>query len=248
MVKKALNIFTITMLLVYVPAIFVLTHMSLARSVMKTGFSDKSLHFLAYMAFIFILYSAFKPNEKVKWNKISVWLIILFALVYGALDEITQNLVANRSADPLDYLADVAGIFAGLAVMTFFSFWSSFSLIAATFLFVLPNCTNGGLLLCSKGVNDFYHIAGYSILTFTLLMRNFDKLLFGAGVWKYSREFFLASTVLVSSKIIGYKIGNWIRPMDYYVSFGAIIGVFIVFHIFLILCRRYTIPSLKIRK
>jgi len=40
--------------------------------------------------------------------------IFAIAACYGVFDELTQTLIPGRSADPLDWLADLAGALAGL--------------------------------------------------------------------------------------------------------------------------------------
>ena len=78
--------------------------------------SDKLIHFGAYFV-LSLLLSTVLLTRNVLPAKIVLWtVIVLFS--YGVFDEATQALV-DRHPDPLDALADWAGVVTGLVV--FFS-------------------------------------------------------------------------------------------------------------------------------
>ena len=43
----------------------------------KTGFSDKTMHCLAYFILACLLWLAVSPNKKVHWLRLRVWLVML---------------------------------------------------------------------------------------------------------------------------------------------------------------------------
>ena len=73
---------------------------------------DKWVHLGIFAALVFLWRSAF--NFRFRGYHA---LILLVAMVYGMLVELIQDRwVTNRSYDPYDFLADVAGSFLGLYV------------------------------------------------------------------------------------------------------------------------------------
>jgi VanZ family protein len=66
---------------------------------------DKLVHCVAF-AILAILACQALPRQ-------AVWVLLLAALIYAALDELTQRWV-GRQPDALDWLADAVGILAGL--------------------------------------------------------------------------------------------------------------------------------------
>lgn len=73
---------------------------------------DKILHFCAYFILTLLMcYSTTSP----RWGR-RFLTIGLLAMVYGAIDEWTQNFVPNRQADWADYAADLVGIWTAIAV------------------------------------------------------------------------------------------------------------------------------------
>lgn len=74
---------------------------------------DKLLHFLAYAVLAFLV-AAGTPGL---FRRPLVWAPLILGMVglFGACDELTQPLF-GRTADPLDWLANMAGAIAGLAM------------------------------------------------------------------------------------------------------------------------------------
>lgn len=77
---------------------------------LDTGW-DKANHALAF--------AVLAANAALAWRRMPrralVWAAVLLA--YGALIELAQSFVPGRDAEPLDLLADAAGIAAGLAAL-----------------------------------------------------------------------------------------------------------------------------------
>lgn len=64
---------------------------------------DKVVHFFAYAGLAFFMRCAIRPVPG------RGWAVLLLCSVFGAVDELTQPLF-NRTCDPFDWLANVAGV------------------------------------------------------------------------------------------------------------------------------------------
>jgi VanZ family protein len=109
-------------LLFYWPALFILAHSPLPKVVHEAHITDRSLHFLTYFILVVLIWTAAKPYEKVKWHKPFVWIILAVMVGYGAVDEWLQHWVEGRTADLWDYVCDLAGVSAGLLLLSILSF------------------------------------------------------------------------------------------------------------------------------
>jgi VanZ family protein len=74
---------------------------------------DKVWHFLAYGALTLLLWIATGGRRPV--------LVVAAVMLLGGIDELRQAWLPERSADPLDFLADLAAAFATAACLGFFS-------------------------------------------------------------------------------------------------------------------------------
>lgn len=73
------------------------------------GLSDKLAHFAGYAAMAAgIAGFAHRPREIARWA--------LLAVAMGGLIEVAQGFTPTRSPDPLDFLANTAGVAVGAAV------------------------------------------------------------------------------------------------------------------------------------
>jgi VanZ family protein len=72
---------------------------------------DKLLHFGAFSALAVSLALGLVPSRR------SLWLATASLLAYGALIEVVQAFIPGREASVLDWLADAAGIAAGLGLV-----------------------------------------------------------------------------------------------------------------------------------
>ncbi len=98
-------------LAIYWLALFAGTHLPGTTSL---GFSvsDKLLHFVAYAGLGFLAVMAVGAMGRLRWSLLP--LIFLGLAAFAAFDELTQPLV-SRTADWLDWYADVAGAAVGIA-------------------------------------------------------------------------------------------------------------------------------------
>ncbi|AUN94932.1 VanZ family protein [Pseudazoarcus pumilus] len=70
---------------------------------------DKLFHFAAFAGFALFGFTVW-PTRVPK--------VLALLLVYGLLIEIAQSATGHRSGDPLDWLADAAGVFAAFLLRT----------------------------------------------------------------------------------------------------------------------------------
>ena len=155
---------TVTSLLVYWPGVFILAHIPIPQLVYKAQVSDKSLHFLAYLVLVFLLWFAISPNKKVNWRKTAVWWVLFVVAWYGVVDEVLQGYV-GRNCDVTDFLADLAGTLAGLILFSFFTFWPVLLVIMGTNIFALTNLIRANLADLVPITNAMFHFFGYGFFT-----------------------------------------------------------------------------------
>jgi VanZ family protein len=78
------------------------------------GHMDKVFHFGAYVGLAILLCgcaACFRRMRPVLYAG-----VVGLAACYGILDELTQRMVMNRTADPLDWLADICGAIVGTLI------------------------------------------------------------------------------------------------------------------------------------
>jgi len=78
----------------------------------SSGHTDKLYHFGAFLGLAVLLCFSLRC-----FCRLGIWqyaAIVGGIACYGVVDELTQTLSINRSADPLDWLADVSGAILGV--------------------------------------------------------------------------------------------------------------------------------------
>jgi len=133
--------------------------------VRRAHMSDKSLHLLAYMILTFLLWSAIKPREKVRWHKAFVWCLLALVAVYGVCDEYLQSFVADRTMDPKDFLADIVGTLAALALLAVCSFWPAAVIVAGATIYTLAVFTRANLTALLPVAMGVFHLSAYAVFT-----------------------------------------------------------------------------------
>jgi VanZ family protein len=155
----------IILLIFYWPALFVLAHIPIPQAVRESGVSDKSLHIIAYLNLVFLLWFAIKPEKKVNWRRASAWWILLIVVGYGLCDEWLQGRVGSRSADISDFFADLAGAVASLGILSVFSFWPASIVVTSATIFFLTNFSGAKLLTILPYTNTAFHLFAFALLT-----------------------------------------------------------------------------------
>lgn len=147
---------TIAITTAYCLVLATVTHIPMPNWARKTGFSDKTMHCLAYFVLVCLLWFAVSPDKKANWRRLRVWLVLLIIIAYGILDEILQGFT-GRSASVADFVADILGALTGFAVVSFLSLPHTMLLLAAISMFLVPSIAKSGLVisagLCDKGIN-----------------------------------------------------------------------------------------------
>ena len=110
----------------YWASLAVATHWPPPKPPSDGGIADKVLHFLAYAILAWLLCWAWRPRKATATWRWAIPIALLLA-VYGAIDERTQLLV-GRSCELFDWLADLAGIAAGIAI---YATWLKYSWVSA---------------------------------------------------------------------------------------------------------------------
>jgi len=102
---------SLAVLTVYWALLFVSTHVPRLPTIPPLP-SDKVLHAVSFAVLSFLFALVWSLRGPFGWRHFLAVLAIL--AVYAAFDEVTQPLT-QRTADPLDWIADVAGALGGLA-------------------------------------------------------------------------------------------------------------------------------------
>lgn len=106
-------------LIVYWIILFTATSIP-AQSVPSFGVGDKFNHFFAYFILAILLYLTLSFQEKSLFLQLNAALLtIAVVLLYGVLDELHQMLIPGRSAELLDWAADVIGAICGVLIISF---------------------------------------------------------------------------------------------------------------------------------
>lgn len=97
-------------LIIYWIILFILTSLPTGLAIETHNVSDKLLHFGAYGLLSGLIYLNMYFQNKFNYlNKYPAALTVLLASAYGFLDEIHQMFVPGRSAEFLDWVADLSG-------------------------------------------------------------------------------------------------------------------------------------------
>ncbi len=166
---------TIAVLVIYWIVLAVVAHIPIPQVVYRAQVSDKWLHFLAYLNLVFLMWFSIKPDSKVSWRNRLVWLIFLVSVIYGGIDELVQPHF-GRTRDLFDFLANAAGVSAGLVILTFLAFWQALPTVLAITIFGLTNLAKTDLSKLVPITDAVFHILAYG--SFTLAWVQFVNLYF----------------------------------------------------------------------
>jgi VanZ family protein len=215
----------IATLVLYWPTLFVLGHIPVPQIIRRAHMSDKSLHLLAYMILTFLLWSAIKPREKVRWRKAFVWCLLAMVAVYGVCDEYLQSFVADRTMDPKDFLADVVGTVAALAVLTVCSFWPAAVIVAGATIYTLTVFTRANLTALLPVAMGVFHLSTYAVFTLLWIgcMRQGLSLKRNSFVWLVALAG-LPAALLVATEVSAMVSGKPFVGEDVIAAAAGILG------------------------
>jgi hypothetical protein len=156
--------FVLAALLCYWPGIFILTHVpALPKWVLKAELGDKGPHFEAYLGLVFLWWFALYPYKRVHWFKPGVYVTICAMAVYGTLDEWLQGFV-GRTPDVWDFAADMAGVMAGLLLLTFLEFWLAAAAVGSAVLFAAINVLHTDIVQMLPTTSAMFFLVGYAAI------------------------------------------------------------------------------------
>jgi VanZ family protein len=200
-------------LAVYWPLLFIATHIPIHDLGRRTGMSDKTMHWLAYLGLVFFIWLAVSPYEKVNWKKAKVWGILAVLVWYGAVDEWLQSYV-GRGTELADFFADMRGTLLGLAILTFFSFWPAALVVTAIFTFTVSNMARLESVWNQPYLDIAFQFASYSVFTL-LWVQYLDRKLpakVSAMKWMASSlvlPVILLAVVKLSCPFFGEQVWLW---------------------------------------
>jgi len=155
----------LTALLVYWPVIFVVTHWpKIPDWIYQAHVSDKSAHFIAYLALVSLWWFSISPHKKVNWRKAPVWWTLLVMVWYGVIDEWLQAYV-GRNSDVSDFLANLAGTTAGLVLLSILSFWPASIIVTGTIIFVSTNLSRVSMAYLLPTPSAIFHLFAYAFFS-----------------------------------------------------------------------------------
>lgn len=220
---------TAVLLIIYWPALFVLAHIPIPEVVREADVSDKSLHFLAYLVLVFLLWSTVSDGKKVNWRRPAPWLVLLIMAVYGIIDEWLQSYVPGRSCDAWDFFADMTSTIAGLVIFSVLSFGPAALLITAMVIFGIANVSRTDLSEVMPAVNTVFHLAAYAL--FTAFWIQCLALFLPTISLRASRAKWLAAALagpaalVLTVELSSFFLGGEFLLSDMTVSFGAVAAV-----------------------
>jgi VanZ family protein len=157
------------LLLVYWPALFVLTHLPKLPPTGVHG-GDKVAHFIAYLVLTVLFWLARYGKCRPSLGGREIYFVLILMVCYGAVDELSQQLVPNRFADWLDWLSDSAGVVIGLTGVLVLRQWWHRLVVYWVLLFALTHLPTEAQPLdyLPEVLHQFqlvYLMAGYVVLT-----------------------------------------------------------------------------------
>lgn len=218
---------TAVLLIIYWPLLFVFAHVPIPKVVREADVSDKSLHFLAYLVLVFLLWFTVSDGRKVSWRRVLPWLVLLIMAVYGVIDEWLQSYVPGRSCDVWDFFADTTSILTGLVIFSIFSFWPAGLLITATVIFAIANVSRANLSDVMPAVNTVFHLTAHAL--FAAFWMKCLSLFAPAISLRASRTRWLAAALSVPAALVltvelssFFFLGKEFSLSDMLISFGGI--------------------------
>jgi len=152
-------------LAVYWVGLFILAHRPIPKAVQEADVSDKSLHFLAYLILVFLLWFAVSDGRKVRWRGATPWYLFLTIMTYAIVDEWLQKYVAGRSCDVWDFVADLVSTTTGLALFSVFSFWPAGLVVITVTVFGVASVSKTDLSETLPAASAAFHLFAYMALT-----------------------------------------------------------------------------------
>jgi hypothetical protein len=219
--------------------LFILTHIPIPLLIREAGVSDKSLHFLAYLILVFLLWFAISPDKKVNWRRHAIWWVLFAIVAYGIFDEWLQAYVAGRSRDVWDFIANLAGTLTGLILFSFFTFWPALLVVTGIVIFVSANLTRANLAdLLPPVANVPFHLFAYAFFTVLWIRHIHHFLSLKAPKPKWLMTALAAPIgLLLTVRLFSVIFGKDFAVPDIIISVGGIVVVIATIHLTALLRR-----------
>ncbi len=232
---------TVISLLLYWPAVFILTHIPVSQKLLESiGTSDKTLHYLAYLILIFLLWFAVSPNAKVNWRRATVWWVLLVVVWYGVADEWLQVYV-KRSPDVIDFLADLTGALTGLVLLSIFPFWPASIVLTAVVIFIVTNLTQINLVNQYPLINAAFHFLAYAFFSLLWIRYIYHFLPIKPPQSKWLIGVLVLPIGFMLAVEAFYVIaGNDFRLQNVIISAAAVAAVALTIYLIALFRRRFT--------
>jgi len=227
-------------LALYWPALFVSAHIPVPAPIQGAGVSDKSLHFLAYLTLVFLLWFAVSGIGRVNWRRSRPWLVLLTVVVYGIIDEILQGLVPGRSPDVMDFVADMTGVLTGMILFTVMPFWPAGLFVAAAIIFGVANVSRTNLAVVLPVTYAAFHLFAYGV--FVVFWIQCTHLYTSVSATTAKVKWLLLAIaapagLLLTVKLSAVVFAKGFTLTDTIVSVGAIVTVIVAFYLNASYCR-----------
>ena len=218
---------TLAILVLYWPAIFILTHIIMPPSLLRQmQASDKSLHFLVYFILIILLWFSISPAEKVNFRKKKIWIILPLLVLYAGVDEWLQGFEASRTRDIMDFAANLEGLLGGLILICFFSFWPAVLVASAAAIVVFTSAVRIQFVGQLAFVRPLFLLTSFGFFTFT--WNRFLSLFLSMQPGRLKWLFFSLSVpvaFMLAVKLFSRIAGRAFELLDIILSLTAIFAV-----------------------
>jgi VanZ family protein len=179
------------------------------------------LHLGAYLILVFLLWFAVSPDEKVDWNKATVWWVLLIMAGYGGMDEILQSFV-GRCCDVGDFFTDLASVTGGLILFSFLRFQPALLTVTGITIFLLANLARANLTELVPVTNAMFNLFAYAIFTILWIWQIHPQ----ASKTSRLRQLIIASTVpaglLLVVRLFSIISGRHFTLFDVLISIAGI--------------------------
>jgi VanZ family protein len=226
---------TAALLAIYWPVLFIFAHIPVPRAVQEAEVSDKSLHFMAYLILVFLLWFTVSDGKKINWRKASPWWVFLIMVAYGIIDEWLQSYAVGRTCDAWDLLADLTSTITGLVLFSVLSFWPAGLVVTAIIIFGVANISRASLNDMLPAVSATFHLFAYAV--FTAFWTQCLRLFVPTNCFRQNRAKWLAAALaaplglVLTVKLFSAILGKEFISRDMVISIGAIVAVVVTIHL-----------------
>jgi hypothetical protein len=192
---KEQKFFTI-MLIFYWAGIFIATHIPVPGWTRQMGTSDKTMHFFAYMILAILLWLGRSFDKKANWKELRPWLLSAIVVVYGLLDELSQQFM-NRSTDMSDFAANMLGLAVAMTIATVLSAYYIVMILITVCPLFAPGIVRSQLIPQDSIYEAAAYMVGFAIITAVWI--KYLSSVFGLNLRKNNLLFFAlpAGTIII---------------------------------------------------